>query len=78
MIVAGKEKEGVHVGRFSGWHTLIYSLAPDTAANPVLELTWLARGEHEGHHCTFYRTCKCCGVSVNVGVGLLPLDVENY
>lgn len=82
MVVAGKEKEGVYVGHFSEWHPLIYSLGPDPVANPIPGLTWLAIAEHEGHlqlfsHCTFYRTCKCPGVSVNMGVRLLPLDMES-
>lgn len=43
MVVAEKEKEGVYLGHFSEWHTLIYSLGPDT-----IPVTWLATAENEG------------------------------
>lgn len=83
MVVTGKEKEGVYLGHFSGWHTLIYSLGSDIAANPIAELTCLATDEHEGQiqlltHYTFYRTFKCLGVTVIMGLELLPLAMENY
>lgn len=83
MVIAGNEKEGVYLGHFSEWRTLIYSWGPDTAANPVPELTCLLIAEHEDRpqlssHSTFYRICKCPGVSFNMGVGLLPLEMENY
>lgn len=68
MVIAGKEKEGMHVGHFSGWHTLVCFLGPDIAANPVTELIWMVIAERcpqPLNHSTFYRTCKCAGVSLN-------------